>query len=36
VLLYVRWKMAVNHRRRRILDWMEKDERGKRGGVRSS
>jgi hypothetical protein len=33
VLLYVRWKMAQNHRRRRILDAEPKGRRAARAGV---
>ena len=32
VLLYVRWKMAQNHRRRRILDFDPKDKKAGRAG----
>ncbi|OAL00344.1 hypothetical protein IQ06DRAFT_293704 [Phaeosphaeriaceae sp. SRC1lsM3a] len=36
VLLYVRWKMAQNHRRRRILDHDSKKGEGRAGGVATS
>ncbi|KAH7077459.1 hypothetical protein BKA63DRAFT_508342 [Paraphoma chrysanthemicola] len=36
VLMYVRWKMAQNHRRRRILDSDPKDRKGGRAGVTTS
>jgi hypothetical protein len=36
VLMYVRWKMAQNHRRRKILDFDPKDRRGGRTGATTS
>jgi hypothetical protein len=36
VLLYVRWKMAQNHRRRRILDHDPKDKKAGRSGAATS
>ena len=33
VLLYVRWKMAQNHRRRRILDHDPKDKKARKAGA---
>lgn len=36
MLLYVRWKMAQNHRRRRILDHDPKDRKAGRSGARAS
>jgi hypothetical protein len=36
VLMYVRWKMAQNHRRRKILDFGPKDRRGGRTGATTS
>jgi hypothetical protein len=36
VLLYVRWKMAQNHRRRRILDHDPKDKKGGRASATRS
>ena len=36
VLLYVRWKMAQNHRRRKIVDFDRKDKKTTRGGAAAS
>lgn len=35
VLLYVRWKMAQNHRRRRVLDYDPKDKKTRSGAAAS-
>lgn len=36
VLLYVRWKMAQNHRRRKIMDFDPKEKKARRAGAAGS
>ncbi|KAH7401665.1 hypothetical protein BKA66DRAFT_451186 [Pyrenochaeta sp. MPI-SDFR-AT-0127] len=36
VLLYVRWKMAQNHRRRKIMDYIPKEKKARNAGAAGS